>query len=170
MSDFILTAEEGANFLRTEADNEIMLMLLPLADQYLLSASGHDWAADEIIHPSAKLAAGMLLVYWYDNVGAIGQPPDALTPLLVQLEAEALKYRKVTFMGLSGAGGICLPQACLGDVVLKVIGTYGKSGDQSAKFEAVISVAGLIMQTSAENLYNCLFTAVLKHPAEDVNA
>lgn len=170
MTTYILTAAEGANFVRTESTDAVMLQLLPLVDTYLLNASGHDWAADTTIHNTAKIAAGMLLVYWYDNPGAVGVAPETVMGALVQLEGEALKYRKYAFEGLSSAGVIPLPGAHEGDLVKKLVGVYGGlSGDQSAKFESVISEEHQIVQTVG-GLYDVGFVVVLKDPADDVSA
>jgi len=166
----ILTAAEGANFVRTTSDDAILTQLLPLVDQYLFNASGHDWTADTTKHPTAKIAAGMLITYWYDNPSSIGQPPEALSAILTQLEAEALKYRKYVFTGLNGAGSIWLNSAREGDVVITLTGVAGLSGDQSALFEAVVSEDFQISQTSSADLSESQFVVVLKHPAEDVKA
>jgi len=166
----ILTPEEAANFVRTEATDAVLLQLLPLVDQHLLNATGHDWSADTQIYPTAKIAAGMTLVYWYDNPGALGQSPEALTNQLIQLEAEAMKYRKYHFEGASGAGSVCLAGAREGDVVLSLTGVYGLSGDQSTLFESSVSEENYLVQTSASDLSEKQFVAVLKHPADDVKA
>jgi hypothetical protein len=166
----ILTAAEAANFLRTTSTDAVMLQLLPLVDQYLLNATGHDWTTDSSISATAKMAAGMALVYWYDNPGAIGTPPESLTGLLVQLEAEAIKYRKYTFNGRNGAGSIYLPGARQGDDVLWLVGAYGVDGDESESFEAVISESNQIQQSAAGDLSDNQYVAVLKHPADDVSA
>ncbi len=166
----ILTAAEAANFVRTTSDDAVLVQLLPLVDQYLLNASGHDWAVDATIHPTAKIAAGMVLVYWYDNPGALGQSPEALTGQLVQLEAEALKYCKFTFEGLNGAGSIYLPGAREGAAVITLTGVYGLTGDQSAKFESAISEENQIVQTSSSTLDEKQVVVVVKHPADDVKA
>jgi hypothetical protein len=166
----ILTAPEAANFLRSTADDAVMLQFLPLVDQYLQQATGHDWAADAEVHDTAKLAAGMLLTYWYDNPGMVGQAPGTLSGSLVALEAEALKYRKYEFEGMNGAGSISLPGARTGDDVIKLVGVYGVTGDQSGKFEATISVDDQIQQTDAGDLSENQYVVVLKHPADDVSA
>lgn len=166
----ILLPQEAANFIRTSADDAIMLQLLPLVDQFLLSATGHDWTADTPIHKTAVMAAGILITYWYDNPVAIGQAPESLTAALSQLEAEALKYRKYCFYGNNGAGGVALAGARIGDQVITLVGVYGASGDQSAKFEAVITVDNQIQQSDAGDLSENQYVAVLKHPAEDVSA
>lgn len=166
----ILTANEAANFLRTAPTDAVMLQYLPMVDAYLQHASGHDWAADSPIHPVAKLTAGALLIYWYDNPGMLGQTPQAVSAALTQLEALALTYRKVEFAGLSGAGGIALAGARKGDKVVRVVGTYGVSGSQAASFESVVSVDGQLQQTDGADLSGNLYAAVLHHPADDVSA
>jgi len=175
MPSYILTPDEAADFLRTETDDTAMLTLLPLVDSFILRATGRDWTVDDEINPIAKAAAGMLLVQWYDVPGQSGsQVTDSplafgLTNVLAQLEAEALKYLKVEFYGLSSAGGIAIPGAHVGDVVQKVIGVYGVSGDQSANFESVISADGIIQQTGGD-LYPNRYVVVLKSPGSDVTA
>jgi hypothetical protein len=166
----ILTATEASRFIRSTATDPMMLQYLPLIDQYLLNATGHDWTTDATIHPTAKIAAGMLLCYWYDNPGAVGTAPDTVINQLVQLEAEALNYRKYAFEGLASAGAIYLPNARKGDHVEKLVGVYGGlSGDQSSKFESVISEEGQIQQTP-NGLFDKGFVVVLKDPADDVSA
>jgi len=165
----VLSAVEASLMLRCDVDDQVMLQYLPLIDQYLLNATGHDWAADTVISDTAKAAAGMVLTSWYDNPGAVGNAPTSVLGLLVQLEAEALKYKKVFFTGMSGAGSIWMEAAREGAAVLSVTGVAGVSGDQRAKFESVISEDGLLAQTSGDDLSECQFVAVLKHPAEDVS-
>jgi hypothetical protein len=165
-----LTPTEGANFVHTESTDAVMLQLLPLVDQYLLNACGHDWASDATIHPTAKIAAGMLLAHWYDNPAQLGVAPETVMGALVQLEAEALKYRKYDFAGRSGAGAIALPGARVGDAVITLTGVYGVAGDQGAAFESVVSVADQIQQTSTSNLSDYRYVVVVKNPADDVSA
>lgn len=166
----ILTPSEAADFVRTEASDPILPMLLPIVDAYIQQATGRDWAADEQINPFAQAAAGMLIAYWYDNPYAVGTSPEGSGSVFVQLEAEALKYRKYQFYGASGAGAISLADARKGDAVMKLVGVYGVSGDQRAKFEAEISVAGTIQQTDAGDLSENLYVVILKSPADDVIA
>jgi hypothetical protein len=165
----ILSPAEASLTLRCDVGDQIMLQLLPQIDNYLEYATGHKWASDASIHPTAKSAAGLALVYWYDNPGAVGQTPDALMSLLIQLEGEALKYRKYQFSGLTGAGAIWLAGAREGDVVMKLTGVVGVSGDQSSKFESTISAEGQILQTNASDLSDNQYVVVLKHPADDVS-
>ena len=172
----ILTAAEAANFVRTDTSDAVMLMLLPQVDAFIKKATGHDWAADSTIHGIAKAAAGMLLVTWYDIPSQSGsQITDAplaygLNNLLSQLEAEALKYRKYQFYGLSNAGGIAIAGALVGDDVISLVGVYGVSGDQSSKFESEISVRGALQQTNSGDLSENLYVVILKSPAADVSA
>lgn len=166
----ILTPAEAANFIRTETTDQIMLMLLPMVDAHVQLATGHDWAADAVINQTAKAAAGMLLTYWYDNPSAIGTSPEGSGSAFVQLEAEALKYRKYEFEGLSGAGAVYLPGAREGDTVIKLVGVYGVTGDQTAKFESSISEENQIVQTYGSDLTEKQFVVILKSPADDITA
>ncbi len=167
----ILTAAEGANFVRTDTSDAVMLMLLPLVDQFIQRATGRDWTADTTINPVAKVAAGILLVQWYDNpaqAGIEGLMPFGATNALSQLEAEALKYRKFQFRGLSTSGRIAVPCANFGDDVISLIGVYGVSGDQKSSFESEISVDGSLLQINTANLYSNLYVVILKTPGQDV--
>jgi hypothetical protein len=169
----LLTPNEAANYLRTESNDPTMLMLLPMLDQFVQRATGRDWTADAEIHPLAKAAAGMLLVQWYDTPSMMGSEaimPYGLTAVLTQLEAQALKYRSYQVYGRNGAGAIALSGALVGDHVEQAVGVYGVSGDQSASFEATITVEGQVQQVSASDLSEALFVLVLKSPAEDVAA
>ena len=171
----ILTAAEAANFIRTEADDAAMLDLLPIVDQLIQDATGRDWTQDATIHNTAKAAAGMYVTLLYDNPAQLQKGSESLLPYgptdaLAKLEAEALKYRKYQFEGLSGAGEIALPGARMGDDVIKLVGIYGASGDQTASFESEISDSGVIAQTSTSDLSDKLFVVVLKSPADDVVA
>src|SRR5215216_167498 len=99
----ILSATEAAYFVRTDTSDAVMLMLLPVVDAVIKKATGRDWSADATISPIAKAAAGMLLVQYYDSPSQMGTDTPlafGLTNVLGQLEAEALKYRKVQFYGL----------------------------------------------------------------------
>lgn len=166
----LLTPTEAAQFLRTDETDALMLQMLPLVDSYVQNATGRDWTADTDVHPSARSAALVLALAWYDNPVSMGQGVDAVTPLLVQLEAEALKYRKYQFYGLAGAGSVSIEGAVKGDQVKKLVAVYGLSGDQSAKFEATVSADGALVQTDNGDLSNCLFVVILKSPADEVLA
>lgn len=172
----ILSLQQAINVLRCEETDPRVKDLLPQVDAFLKRATGRDWAQDTVKNPLAVSAATMLMVMWFDIPGQMGsQITDSplafgLTNMLSQLEAEALKYRKVQFAGLSGAGNISMSEAHLGDDVISLTGVYGVSGDQSAKFESEISDEGMLAQTSADDLSDYLFVVVLKSPADDVSA
>jgi hypothetical protein len=169
----ILTPTEAAEYVRTDTDNNAVLQLLDPVDAFIKAATGRDWAADNAVHPLAKVAAGMLLVQWYDNPGQVGDGSVlafGLTNVLTQLEVEGLKYRKYQFYGANQAGGIAIPGALVGDVVQKLVGIYGVSGDQSSKFESMISIEGQIQQTNGSDLSDNIYAVVLKSPVDDVTA
>lgn len=169
----ILTAAQAANFLRTQDDDPVMLLYIPLLDQYIENATGRDWTQDSPVNNLAIAAAGMLLVIWYDNPAQVQQGseselPYGMTNLLAVLEAEAMKYRRYQFEGISGAGDIALPGALMGDDVISLTGVYNASGDQSSNFESEISDSGYIAQTSSADLTDQLFVVILKSPAADI--
>lgn len=169
----ILTPSEAANYLRTTSDDPTMLMLLPQVDAFIQRATGRDWTADNPINMIAKAAAGMLLVQWYDMPGMVGSDSVmsfGLTATLTQLEAEALKYRKYEFEGVNGVGSISLPIAREGDTIVKLIGVYGLSGNQSSLFESSISEECILQQTDGGDHSEHRFVIVLKSPADDVVA
>ena len=169
----ILTAAEGANYLRTETTDAAMLMLLPMVDGFIQRATGRDWSQDTTINPVAKAAAGMLLVQWHENPGQMGSENAlsfGLINVLAQLEAEALKYRKYQFYGLGGAGSVSIREAHIGDDVISVTGVYLSSGNQAAKFESKISYEGCLGQIVSDNLALHRFVVILKSPVDDVHA
>lgn len=163
----ILTPAEAAKFLRTDESDQVMLMLLPIVDEIITSGTGRDWTLDDPISPLAKGVAGILLVQQYE----MSDSPVlqmSLISQMAQLEGRALRYRKYEFEGLSGSGSISLVGAREGDEVISLVGTYGISGDQKAKFETAISEEDLIVQTYNGNLAEMHFVVVLKNPADDV--
>jgi hypothetical protein len=159
----LLTAGEGAAVLRVETTHADMLNLLPLVDDYIKDATGFDWVSLGTIPEKAKAAARMLLVMWFEDPGQAGglggMPPFGLVSVLAQLEALALRYK--TFGGGYGAGFVVLAGAKEGDTVASVEGLVGVTGDQSAKFESVISRDGYLRQISGENLDECYFRVCL---------
>ena len=159
----ILTPAEAANTIRSSADDPAMLDLLPSVDEYIKNATGRDWASDATIHQTAKSAARILLATWYDNPAmqmvSTAPFPASLTSALTQLEALALQYKN--FAGRNGAGAIPLLGAEVGDTVESLVGLIGASGDQSALFESVISVAGEIQQLSLDDLSAKYYRALL---------
>jgi len=164
----ILTTAEAASVLRCSPDNPEMLYLLPQVDAYIRQATGRDWTADAVIAPEAKNAARMLLVLWFENPGMVASGiatlNHGLTAVLTQLEALALHYH--TFEGLPGIGYIPVVGVRKGDIVSSLIGVIGLSGDQSSKFEGVISLDGHIKQISPDNLTANWFRAKIVRPGE----
>lgn len=169
----ILTSAQAANALRVATSDSRLADLLPQVDAYIKNATGRDWTADQTIHSSAIAAATMLLVMWFDNpsmVGSEGSLSHGLTFQLSQLEAEALKYRKYQFYGASGAGGISVSGALVGDDVISLVGVYGASGSRVADFETEISEEGYIQQISGSDLSENLYVVILKSPKDDIIA
>lgn len=158
----ILTADEAAVVLRVDATDQAMLDLLPVVDAFIRGATGRDWTSDSPISAQAKAAARILLVMWYENPGQVGTE-DALsfgmTAVLAQLEALALRYK--SFEGRIGAGAVSLPGAVVGDTVSSLVGVVGVSGDRSADFESVITVANEIQQVSASDLTGMFYRVFL---------
>lgn len=169
----ILTASEAANAIRVDATDADLLALLPLVDAFVNRATGRDWTQDGTINNLAKNAARMLIVQWYDNPAQVGDGNSlafGLKNTLMQLESEALKYRKYEFEGINGGGSIYIHGAREGDDVIKLVGTYGASGDQTDKFESEISEENQIVQTSTDDLSEKHYVVILKNPADDITA
>ncbi len=164
----ILTAAEAAYFVRTYASDPILLQLMPLVDKHIERATGRDWTQDNTKSDLAKAAAGAILTAWYDNPASVGQAPDGAMGVLTQLEAEAAKYRKYTFRGLTSSGSISIPEAVPGDAVIKLQGYAGVSGDQSSHFESTVSLRGSLQQTDSGNLSANYYVVILKNAAEDI--
>jgi hypothetical protein len=164
MATNILTAAEASQVLRCASDDPEMLALLPLIDEYIKNATGHDWSKDNPILSSAKSAARILLVMWYENPGMLGSEPVAasagLAATLTHLEVFALNYKQ--FVGRYGAGPCTLYGAQKGDRVDTVTGLINVTGDKASDFESVITVDNQIQQTSTddlnENIYRCHIT------------
>lgn len=164
----ILTASEASVVLRTETTDADMLALLPMVDDYIKNATGHDWTSDATIDPSAKAAARMLIAQWHENPMMVGSESSMLGPglkaVLTQLEVKSLQYME--FFGLNGAGAISLPRAYEGDKVNSVVAVVGATGVYSSSFETVISETGQIQQTSDSDLSEYVFRAKLISPAD----
>ncbi|HAE59758.1 MAG TPA: hypothetical protein DCG54_09720 [Anaerolineae bacterium] len=156
----ILTAAEAADVLRLEVNNPDMLNLLPLVDSYIQNASGRDWAADSSIHPTAKAAARILLVQWFENPGQFGPgstPPYGFQAVVGQLEAIALQTK--LFTGRNGAGFFSLQGVRIGERLRDVVGVIGASGDHSAAFASMITVNDQVQQISNADLSESYFQA-----------
>src|SRR5258706_10452947 len=163
----ILTAAQGALFVRTTASDTIMLQLIPLVTEHVIRATGRDWTKDTTISPMAIAAAGSILTAWYDNPAMVGQASDGAIGALTQLEAEAMKYRKYIFRGLSGQGIVIIDGLLIGDAVIALRGYFGVSGDQHSKFASVASWDYQLDQTANENLSDNRYMVIVKSPVED---
>ncbi|OGO26428.1 MAG: hypothetical protein A2136_05480 [Chloroflexi bacterium RBG_16_54_11] len=164
---YILTTSEAATVLRCEEDDPLMLALLSAVDAYIFRATGRRWEDDTTIEEMAKQAARILITQWHEDP-AMGASQQAvlsagLTACLTQLEAMAGYY--YTFEGLESAGSITL-DVKEGDTVVSLIGRVGATGDQSAKFESVITENGYLQQTSSEDLSEKWYTAYIVPPGE----
>ncbi len=159
----ILTAAEAARVVRTEATDQIMLDLLPPVDAYIQQATGRDWTKDSAIKAEAKSAARMLLVMWYENPGMIGNGittlGSGLTAALLQLETLAMQYME--FQGREGIGACTLTGAQVGDTVSSLVGISGVTGDQTNKFESMITAEDEIQQVSSDDLSEKYYRAYL---------
>jgi hypothetical protein len=165
---YILTATEASDMLRCEVDDALMLTLLPQVDAFIKTTTGRDWAAETNPPGQAKNAARILMVRWHEDPGgmATNQALDwGLQACLLQLKAFARLYK--VFQGRNGAGSIDLVGALAGDTVDSLVGKIGKTGDQSAGFEAVITKDNQIQQTSTEDLSADWFEAHLT-PVEEI--
>lgn len=121
----ILTSAEAAAVLRLEADNADMLALLPLVDEYILRATGRDWAADTVIDDGAKAAARMLLVQWFENpamlANGIASLEFGLNAVLSQLEVKALQLEKSRIPAETLAIRACTPADGEAEVSITVV-------------------------------------------------
>lgn len=93
----ILTDLEAANSLGYETAEEmpgrVISILLPAVDEYLKTATGKDWGVltetYTIIDPVAKMAAGILLVRWFEDSDEVGNASGiGVTGLIGQLQAK----------------------------------------------------------------------------------
>lgn len=168
----ILTAAEAANALRCAEDDALMLQLLPQVDAYIYRATGRDWSADSPISERAKSAATMLVVAWHENPAMIGTETGlqfGLSAVLTQLESDALRYRIYAIDGLDGGGSIYLDEyAKTGAQIVALVGITGVSGDQSDKFESVLTTDYYITQTSTEDLSDNQYLITLISAADAV--
>jgi hypothetical protein len=82
----ILTDTEAIEALRITAVNEVANyeMLMSAVDDGIKTETGHDWAADTVIDPTAKLAAALLLTCLYDGIDT----PSFYRYKIVQLDGK----------------------------------------------------------------------------------
>lgn len=79
--------------IETASDYPQLNILLPAIDDFIKTATGKDWGLDNPIDPTAKIAATILLVNWFENPGAIGKADGVmhmLVTIVSQLQAKAL--------------------------------------------------------------------------------
>lgn len=93
----ILTQQEAAELLNyltvDEMPEKVISVFLPAVDAFLKNATGFDWGiltdTYTTIDPLAKMAAGVLLVRWFDDPSLIGKADDAgIVGLIGQLRAK----------------------------------------------------------------------------------
>lgn len=104
----ILTEQEVADLLDytsvEEVPPKVMSMLVPAVEQFLLDATGKDWTkltdTYTAVDSTAKMAAGMLLVRWFENPAQVGMNNAAVlrdsgfSALIGQLAARAALERQ----------------------------------------------------------------------------
>ena len=96
----ILTPTEAATVLRCEIDDQNMLDLLEQVTAFVENATGWKWSQDTVINASAKSAARMLLVRWFENPAQTGSEYEVpltvgLNAVLLQLKAEAVRLKEL---------------------------------------------------------------------------
>jgi hypothetical protein len=97
----ILTVQEAREALGYEPDQDmpgrVTSILLPAVDQFLRDATGHDWASDALIDPTAKMAASVLLVRWFEDPAQVGKNSDiGVVSLIAQLQSKAMVMQDET--------------------------------------------------------------------------
>jgi hypothetical protein len=86
----------------------------------------------------------------------------ALNTALQDDSAMLADFKALTFLGRNGAGAITLTGAAAGQKVLAVAGlTAGSLGSQASLFEATITVANQLQQSSATDQSTKTFIALL---------
>ena len=92
----ILIPQEAADMLRlvNPDDYPQLNILLPFVDDFIKTATGHDWAEDNPIDPTAKMLASALLVRWFDDPGQMSSFSDndiGVKSLVGQLHGKVLQ-------------------------------------------------------------------------------
>lgn len=96
----ILTPQEASDMLRLVSPDDYpqLNILLPFVDDFIKTATGHDFAADATIDPTAKMLAAALTVRWFEDPGQMGGISDndiGVKSLIGQLHAKALEMAAV---------------------------------------------------------------------------
>lgn len=96
----ILTEKEACEALNymeiAEMPPKVLSILLPGVDEFLKSSTGKDWGtltdSYTAIDPVAKMAAGILLVRWFEDSSEVGTASGiGVIGLISQLEAKHLQ-------------------------------------------------------------------------------
>jgi len=80
--------------LESPEDYPQLNIVLPFVDDFIKTATGHDWAEDVQIDPTAKMLAVALAARWFDDPGQMGNISDndiGVKSLICQLHAKALQ-------------------------------------------------------------------------------
>jgi len=101
----ILTEQEACEALNyteiAEMPPKVLSILLPGVEEFLTSSTGKDWGtltdSYTAIDPVAKMAAGILLVRWFEDNNEVGTASGiGVIGLIGQLEAKHLQELQKT--------------------------------------------------------------------------
>ncbi len=101
----ILTAQQAAELLNYNSPDEmpekVTSFFLPSIDGCLQEATGKDWGMITDLYPQispvAIMAAGILLVRWFEDPGMIGKTNDStVIGLIGQLKAKVLQESQIS--------------------------------------------------------------------------
>ena len=99
----ILTNQEAAELLNyddvDQTPPKVTSIFLPGIDSFLRDATGKDWGAltatYAAIDPTAKMAAGILLVRWFEDSSEMSKASGiGITGLIGQLKAKYLQEKQ----------------------------------------------------------------------------
>jgi hypothetical protein len=99
----ILTSQEACDLLEfpkiEDMPDKVNTVFLPAVDGFLKNATGKDWGTltetYTAIDAVAKMAAGSLLVGWFENPELIGRATDGVIGLIGQLKAKVVEESAV---------------------------------------------------------------------------
>jgi hypothetical protein len=92
----ILTPQEACDRLRfskvEEMPTDVITVLLPAVDSFIKDATGKDWGTltdtYKTIDSTAKMAASILLIRWFENSDETGKGGIGVIGLIGQLQAK----------------------------------------------------------------------------------
>ena len=95
----ILTPQQAADMLRLPDPDDYpqLNIILPFIDDFIKTATGHDWASDTIIDPTAMMLASALAARWFDDPGQMDKITDndiGVQSLIGQLHGKALEMER----------------------------------------------------------------------------